>query len=102
MRNSKLFFSLAAVLIAVISVGFYSIGSSGDPLQTTAPATDNTPVVTSNNTIDAMVGAWTTGAPIPTTTYFGGGVGYSRNDSGWVFIVGGNGSSTGINNLSIY
>jgi N-acetylneuraminic acid mutarotase len=46
--------------------------------------------------------SWTTVAPIPTTTYFGGGVGYSRNDSGWVFVVGGNGSASGINNLQIY
>jgi subtilisin-like proprotein convertase family protein len=93
MKHSTKFSTFAfCAFIVIISFGFYlSIGSdrnltltmnesnvSGDVQVVSGPVTDN------------MVGAWTTGAVFPApTTDLGHGQGYTRNDTGWVYIIGG-------------
>ncbi len=89
MTKKRQFLLLAVVLITAISVGFFSLSSDGNPTSTTAPNTNSTPINT-NNLPDAMVGAWTPGATVTTQVYFGGSDSYNRNDTGWVFTVGGN------------
>ena len=92
MTKNKQLLLLAAVLITAISVGFFSLSSDGNPTSTIAPNT-NSSAINTNNLPDALVGAWTTGATVTTQVYFGGSDSYQRNDTGWVFTVGGNAPS---------
>lgn len=39
---------------------------------------------------------------IPYPTYYGGGVCYQRNDTGWIYVIGGNGTGTGTNRALRY
>ncbi|MBZ0203177.1 MAG: T9SS type A sorting domain-containing protein [Ignavibacteria bacterium] len=101
MSKRKQLLFLAAVLISVISVGFYGLSSDGDPTSSFASNT-NSIAVNSNNLPDALVGAWTSGAAITTMAYFGGSDSYTRNDTGWVYQVAGNTPSAAGNVVQRY
>jgi len=40
-------------------------------------------------------GNWYSVANIPNPTYYGGGICYQRNDTGWLYVIGGNGTGIG-------
>jgi N-acetylneuraminic acid mutarotase len=92
MKKFILFF-LPVVLIA-LSLGFYysnggnTATSIAEALNTSAPI----PVV--NQQFD-MVGAWTSGSVLPSARYYTGGVGHVRNDSGFVYVFGGDSTGAG-------
>ena len=92
----KLFYICSAVILFMsMGYGFFVNGSGDNPLTSTAAnitsiSLPNTFINANNNKDQSLVGGWTTGANIPTQDYVGGSVGYSRNDTGWLFVVGGN------------
>jgi hypothetical protein len=81
------------VILAVISVGFYSI--SGDHNKTTPDANSIgiRNISPSPDNIDA--GTWAQGTVIGTTSLAGCMASYSRNDTGWLYVMGGDLDFTG-------
>ncbi len=49
-----------------------------------------------------LLGNWTTAAGIPSPRYNGGGAGYIKNDTGWVFVFGGDSTGTGRAGVNLY
>jgi N-acetylneuraminic acid mutarotase len=89
-KSLSLVLPLAALV--VLSLGFYyanggnTAGSIAEQLNTNG----RIPVV--NQQFD-LVGAWTTGTALPSARYYGESVSYTKNDSGYVYVMGGD--STG-------
>ena len=59
----------------------------------------------SNDTLQTILNVttsyWNTGSSLPEATDLGTGVGYSRNDTGWIFILGGEQSSNAVQRYNI-
>lgn len=92
MLKKSLSFVLPLAALVVLSLGFYyanggnTASSVAEQLNTTGPI----PVV--NQQFD-LVGAWTSGTALPSARYYGESVSYTKNDTGYVFVMGGD--STG-------
>ena len=86
--------SIVTLLIA-ISVGFY-YGLSDD--RTAAVNPNFSSVVPSTEYTGDMIGAWTYGANVLTPSRFSGsGYSWQRNDTGWLYMMGGDMSGSGTN-----
>jgi subtilisin-like proprotein convertase family protein len=88
MNQKKLFFSFTGFLIAAIFIlGFSSNDEEPTSLSPQNPSMEINFINGSN--ID-MIGVWTSGPPFPVPLAdLGGGQGYTRNDTGFVFVIGG-------------
>ncbi len=88
MNQKKLLFSFAGILL----VAGFIFGFSGNDEGPTSlsPVNPSMEINFINGTNIDMVGAWTSGAPFPIPLAdLGGGQGYTRNDTGFVFVIGG-------------
>lgn len=103
MKNINLSTLILSVLIIIVSLGFYY--SLSDDHRTTAVQTDNISYEQPklNNQKD-LVGTWTLGANVLQPRYAGRGVTYTRNDTSWLYFIGGdpNGSGNGIKRTDKY
>jgi hypothetical protein len=92
MNRKKLYsFFAGTTLILAISFGFLN-NSNDDP--TTAVSFSNITKVEEKQQTD--LGTWTTGAPITSPGSYGGaGVGYTRNDTMWLYAINGDISGSG-------
>ncbi|MBP9096366.1 MAG: T9SS type A sorting domain-containing protein [Ignavibacteria bacterium] len=92
MKKLILFF-LPVVLIA-LSLGFYysNGGNTASSIAEQLNTTSQIPVV--NQQFD-NVGAWISGSALPSARYYHGGVGHVRNDSGFVYVFGGDSTGAG-------
>jgi hypothetical protein len=92
MKKLILFF-LPVVLIA-LSLGFYysNGGNTASSIAEQLNTTSQIPVV--NQQFD-NVGAWVSGSALPSARYYHGGVGHVRNDSGFVYVFGGDSTGAG-------
>jgi len=96
MSKNKLFVFMAAMVAIVISVGFLNLGDNRDNVATQFNSSVKGPI-SIHSSGDAMVGAWTTGAPMTTMDYFGSGVGYTSGSTAYVFVIAGNAPSAASN-----
>ncbi len=88
-------FILPIVLVA-LSLGFYYSNGGNTATSIAEALGTTTPIAVSNETPSLdMVGAWITGSPLASPRYYHGGVGYTRNDSGFVFVFGGDSTGSG-------
>jgi hypothetical protein len=92
--RKKTIFSYFTVVITAAAVAFGFYYGLGDNHNTTAldrtidPGT-YTSTVNNNNPTGDLVGAWTQGAVPVTPRLAGIGVSFQRNDTGWIFMCGG-------------
>jgi hypothetical protein len=96
MQRKTIYGLFVAVLLVAVSFGFFKIVNN-DPTTAASFSTyrsaEQTPKYTGDN---PLLGTWSVGTVVPTPTSYGGaGVGYSRNDTCWLYAVNGdtNGSS---------
>lgn len=88
MFKNKLFVSMVAILVVAISIGFYGTGRDKDNLFS---ASEMGVIPAEMDLVPGM----TTGANMPTYSYHGGDFSFVRNDTGWVFCVGGDLTGSG-------
>jgi N-acetylneuraminic acid mutarotase len=96
-QNRFIAFFISCVILAFIISGFS--GNDNDPssLSSSFSSSDINPV---NGFITDMAGAWSTGAVFPAPLAdLGFGQGYTRNDTGFVFVIGG---EVGLPDVRIY
>lgn len=99
--KKTLSFVLPLAVLVVLSLGFYyanggnTAGSIAEELNTNGPI----PVV--NQQFD-LVGAWTTGATLPSPRYYGMSVSYTKNDSGYVYVMGGDSTGSSAVGRNVY
>ncbi|MBS1492620.1 MAG: T9SS type A sorting domain-containing protein [Bacteroidetes bacterium] len=87
-------FFLPLGLLVVLSLGFY-YSNGGNTATSIAEALNTTsPIPVVNNQYD-MTGAWVSGSALPSARYYHGGVGHVRNDSGFVYVFGGDSTGAG-------
>jgi hypothetical protein len=91
MLKNKLFVFVVVIAAIVISVGFYyGVGNDDRDRLTTSSYLGYVP----SNENDFIPGM-TTGANMPTYSYHAGNFDFVRNDTGWVFCVGGDLTGSG-------
>lgn len=104
MKQKRTFFLFVPlVVLFALSLGFY-YSTGGNTALTVAEqlgTTNAIPVVNQEYQTD-MIGAWTTGASLPSARYYGGSVSYTRNDSGFVYVFGGDSTGGGIVGVNMY
>lgn len=102
MQKKHYRFLLGAVLVLAVSFGFFTL-TVNDP--TTAVSFSSFTQTDPTPTGDNPLGAWTAGTPITSPGSNGGaGVGYSKNDTTWLFALNGDvdGSGTAPGQLRAY
>ncbi len=100
MKKLILFF-LPVVLIA-LSLGFYYSNGGNTATSIAEQLNTNEPIpVAALEQLD-MVGAWTSGTALPSPRYYGGSISYMRNDSGYVYVMGGDSTGGGIVGRNVY
>ena len=92
MQRKKLFLFIPFIIVC-ISLGFY-YGLTDNNNKTTPDANSTGSIYLS--TYDAITsGAWTPGLTALTTNVGAGGVAWQRNDTGWLYMMGGDLDFTG-------
>ncbi|MBS1515196.1 MAG: T9SS type A sorting domain-containing protein [Bacteroidetes bacterium] len=86
---------LVLVVLIALSLGFYYSGGGNTSTSISEYLNNGSKVTVVNQQFDNLVGAWTTGLALPSSRYYSGGVGYTRNDSGFVFVFGGDSTGAG-------
>jgi subtilisin-like proprotein convertase family protein len=97
MRVKKLLlFFVPLVVVSVVFFG-YKISDVKNPATSLVEAygTDYKVSTEEPSSIDA-VGSWSTGTAVTSSRYYSGSASYQRNDTGWVYVWGGDTSATGL------
>ncbi|MGH2575597.1 MAG: T9SS type A sorting domain-containing protein [Ignavibacteria bacterium] len=97
MQRKTIFqFLIAAVLVISLAYGFFSL-SNDKPTTASDFMVFGTPDVVNHQSVNTdAIGTWSQGANVILSRYHGQGTSYSRNDTGWLYFIGGdiNGSGT--------
>ncbi|MBK8551655.1 MAG: T9SS type A sorting domain-containing protein [Ignavibacteria bacterium] len=96
MKSKLLIYFFPMFVVAFLIYGY----STTDDRNTATSLSESTPnwvrLPDQNPNYTDLIGAWTSGAAIiPSARYYAGGVGYTRNDTGWVFVWGGDSAGGG-------
>jgi hypothetical protein len=89
MLNKKLLLSVIAIAVMCLTLGFFTL-SGDDPTSSVSFSTFRSAEQIPKITGDYLLGIWTVGTAVPTPGSYGGaGVGFSRNDTCWLYAVNG-------------